>query len=152
MREDAIGRARRVHPYAWLWEPLESDPTFVLGAMFGTKVVYLDGRLMLCFSARTEPWRGVLVGTEREHHASLRAELPSLAPHPILPKWLYLPEAADDFERVAGRLVQLARQRDPRLGVVPKEKSPGKGGRPQALPGDESRSRKGRVRRANPGP
>ena len=151
MREDAIGRARRVHPHAWLWEPLESDATFMLGAMFGTKVVYLDGRLMLCFSARSEPWRGVLVATEREHQASLRAELPSLAPHPILPKWLYLPESADDFERVAGRLVQLARQRDPRLGVAPKQKKAGKGSRPRPSRADRSRPRTGRVRRAAPG-
>ena len=53
MREDAIGRARSVHRYAWLWEPLEAEASFVLGSMFGTKVVYLDGRLALCFSARS---------------------------------------------------------------------------------------------------
>jgi hypothetical protein len=122
LRED-MGRARPVHPYAWLWEPLESDPSFVLAAMFGSKVAYLDGKLMLCFAAREEPWRGVLVGTEHAHHPSLVAELPSLAPHPILPKWLYIPETADDFERTGSRLVQLARERDPRIGVVPKAKA-----------------------------
>ena len=57
MREDGIGRARSVHRHAWLWEPLEAEASFVLGSMFGTKVVYLDGRLALCFSARPEPWR-----------------------------------------------------------------------------------------------
>ena len=122
VREKDIGRAKRVHPHAWLWEPLESDATFVLSAMFGMKVVHLDGRLVLCFAARNEPWRGVLLGTERESHASLRASFPSLSPHPILPKWLYLPETADDFERVAEQLVRLARERDPRIGVVPKPK------------------------------
>jgi hypothetical protein len=122
MRNKGIGQARRVHPHAWLWEPLEADATFVLGAMFGTKVVYLDGRLVLCFSAKAEPWRGVLVCTERENHASLLALFPSLSPHPILPKWLYLPEAADDFERVGEQLVRMARERDPRIGVVPKPK------------------------------
>ncbi len=105
-----------------MWEPLEEEATFVLGAMFGTKVVYLDGRLMLCFAARSEPWRGVLVCTEREHQASLTAELPSLRPHPILPKWLYLPESVNEFEAVAQRLVVLARERDPRMGVIPKVK------------------------------
>jgi hypothetical protein len=121
MREDAMGRARSVHRYAWLWEPLEDDASFVLGSMFGTKAVYLDGRLGLCFSARTEPWRGVLVCTERGHHASLLAEFPALVPHPILPKWLYLAESEDSFERVAERLVGLARSRDPRIGVAPKD-------------------------------
>ncbi len=109
-----------MHPHAWLWEPLEADASFVLGAMFGTKVVYLDGRLVLCFSAKEEPWRGILVCTERGHHLSLMAEFPLLSPHPILPKWLYLAESADDFERVAGRLVLLARHRDPRIGIAPK--------------------------------
>jgi hypothetical protein len=110
MRGHDFGKARRVHPHAWLWEPLETDPTFVLAAMFGTKAVYLDGRLVLCFSPREEPWRGILVCTERGNHASL---------HPILPKWLYLPESADDFEGVAAQLVELARVRDPRIGVAP---------------------------------
>jgi hypothetical protein len=120
MRPLEIGKARKVHPHAWLWEPLEADATFLLRPMFGSRVVYLDGRLMLCFSPKAEPWRGVLVCTEREHQASLIADFPSLAPHPILPKWLYLPESADDFERVAERLVVLAGERDTRIGVAPK--------------------------------
>ncbi len=113
-------QARIVHPYAWLWEPLESDPTFVLRAMFGSKTVYLDGRLTLCFIARKEPWRGLLVCTEHAHHESLRKDFPELVPHAILPKWLYLPESLDSFERVAERLVKLAARRDPRIGIVPK--------------------------------
>jgi hypothetical protein len=118
-REPSFDRIRPVHPYAWLWEPLQGDPTFVLRSMFGAKAAYLGGKLMLCFTASEEPWRGVLVCTERDHHASLQAEFPMLTPHPILPKWLYLPESAAAFESTAGRLVALARRRDPRLGVVP---------------------------------
>ena len=87
--------------------------------MFGGKSVYLDGRLMLYFTAGEEPWRGVLACTERAGHAALLAEFPELSPHPILPKWLYLPESADRFESVAERLVALARRRDSRLGVTP---------------------------------
>jgi hypothetical protein len=117
-RDEGIGRIKRVHPHAWIWEPLESDAGFVLGFMFGTRVAYLDGKLVLCFAAKEEPWRGILVCTERAHHESLVASFPALAPHPVLGKWLYLPEAADAFERVAGQLVALARQRDPRIGVV----------------------------------
>jgi hypothetical protein len=109
---------KRVHPYAWLWEPLEGDASFVVRPMFGTKAAYLDGRLVLCFAARKEPWHGLLVCTERAHHASLLAELPALIPHPILPKWLYLADSTDEFDRVAERLVSLARRRDPRLGIV----------------------------------
>lgn len=123
-QERTFGRVRPVHPYAWLWEPLESDPTFVLRPMFGTRAAYLDGRLQLCFSAQAEPWRGVLVCTDRERQESLRHDWPELMPHPVLPKWLYLPESADGFERVAEKLVQLVRRRDPRIGVAPQPKKP----------------------------
>lgn len=115
-----------VHLYAWLWEPLEAEPSFVLRAMFGSKAAYLGGRLVLCFSAKVEPWRGVLVCTERQHHESLMRELPGLSPHPILPKWLYLPDSVSNFESVADRLVKLVRQRDPRIGVAPNPKRTGR--------------------------
>jgi hypothetical protein len=87
--------------------------------MFGTKAAYVAGRLTLCFSAQREPWRGVLVCTEHVHHASLMQSFAGLTPHPILPKWLYLPERLDRFEQIAGQLVAAVRQRDPRIGVVP---------------------------------
>lgn len=118
----SFGQARPVHPHQWLWEPLESEPSFVLRSMFGCKAVYLDGKITLCFSARKEPWRGVLVATDQARHAALRAEFPAFAPHPILAKWLYLPEAADGFERMAAAVVMLVRRRDPRIGIVPKDR------------------------------
>ncbi len=115
-------KVRVVHPYQWLWEPLERDLGFLLRPMFGGKAAYLDGKLTLYFSAKEEPWRGVLVCTERVHQESLMAEFPDLKPHSILPKWLYLSESNDRFEAVAERLVQLAGRRDARLGVTPKPK------------------------------
>lgn len=120
-----------VHPYAWAWEPLESDPTFVLRPMFGTKAAYIMGKLVLCFSARQEPWRGILVATDHAYHESLRRDFPSLSPHPILPKWLYLPDASPRFESTAAQLVERVRRRDPRIGIEPKaRKRPAKGSRP----------------------
>jgi len=123
-------RIKVVHPYAWLWEPLESDASFVLRAMFGAKAVYLNGKLMFCFMAKAEPWRGVLLATDREHHASLMADFPPLSPHPVLQKWLYLRESSEAFEPVAEELVRLARQRDSRIGVTPQPRK-----RKRALPG-----------------
>lgn len=122
MRKPPEPRIAPIHPHAWLWEPLETDASFVVRSMFGTKAVYLDGKLMFCFATKREPWSGVLVATDHPHHASLVAEFPALVPHPILPKWLYLSESAEAFEQTAGRLVRLARRRDPRLGVVPSSK------------------------------
>ncbi|HVT72026.1 MAG TPA: hypothetical protein VHD61_02740 [Lacunisphaera sp.] len=120
--DDTRFRARPVHPHQWLWEPLERDPAFVLRSMFGAKAVYLDGKLMLCFSAGEEPWDGLLVCTDQARHGALQADFPALVPHRILPKWLYLSGNTDAFDRVAPQLVALARSRDPRLGVVPAPK------------------------------
>ena len=120
MREITLGRIIKTHPYAWLWEPLEDEAGFLLRPMFGGRAVCIDGRMVFYFSAREEPWRGMCVCTGREHHASLMAEFPALAPHEVLPKWLYLPEAEDCFERVAEALIALAKRRDPRIGIVGK--------------------------------
>jgi len=122
MRKEELGAAKPVHPYQWLWEPLESEPSFILRPMFGTRATYVAGRIVLCFSARSGPWHGVLVATDREHHASLIKELPALAPHSILRKWLFLPDSAAAFESTAERLVRLVRRHDPRIGVVPSRK------------------------------
>jgi hypothetical protein len=120
MRRQDLGNVRVIHPLHWLWEPLEADRTFLLRTMFGAKAIYLDGKLMLCFCHGEEPWQGMLVCTDHGHHASLQAEFSSLSPHPVLPKWLYLRSSASDFELTGTRLVQLARQRDPRVGIVPR--------------------------------
>jgi hypothetical protein len=90
--------------------------------MFGTKAAYVEGKLVLCFSSGKEPWHGILVATDRERQASLVAEFPGLSPHPVLPKWLYLSDSSDAFEPTAERLVELARRRDPRIGVFPQER------------------------------
>lgn len=116
---DRPSAVRVIHRHAWLWEPLETEPGFVLRSMFGAKAVYLDGRIVLCFSTGEEPWCGLLVPTDPTRHDALRAEFPALAVHSVLGKWLYLPESSDTFERTASAIVQLVRRRDPRIGVVP---------------------------------
>lgn len=111
---------RILHPHQWIWEPLEMLPGFVLRSMFGAKAVYLDGKIVFCFSDGKEPWRGMLVCTDRDRQPALQTQFPSLVVHPVLTKWLYLPESADSFERDAAALVALAKKRDVRIGVIPK--------------------------------
>ncbi len=53
------------------------------------------------------------------HHAGLRADFPSLRPHPVLGKGLSLPETAATFEAGARRLVRRIQACDPRLGLPP---------------------------------
>lgn len=119
MRELFNAKTAAVHPLAWAIEPLENEPTLVVRPMFGGKAVYLHGRFVLFLAAKAEPWRGVLVPTLREHHAALIAAKPSLAPHSVLGKWLYLPESVATFERDAAWLVARVRARDPRIGIEP---------------------------------
>jgi len=122
-----VGLVKRVNRHRWLFEPLEGLPTFVERRMFGALAGYFNGLLVLVLSDNDEePWRGVLVPTERESHAALIAEFPALVSHPVLGKWLYLPESAGSFERDAQRLVQRIRHLDPRIGVLPEKERPAK--------------------------
>ena len=98
------------------------EPSFVLRPMFGCLACYLHGRLMLLLADRRRPWCGVLVPTEREAQPALLAEFPALVVHPVIKKWLYVPDTADDLETVGARLVELALAGDPRLGVEPTPK------------------------------
>jgi hypothetical protein len=113
---------RPVHPLEWLLEPARDDPTFESKAWFGGRTLTLDGRHQLFLTTQGEPWQGVLVCTFHEHQPSLLAQFPALRQHPILRKWLYLPESAESFERDAKQLVRLALARDPRLGIEPSAK------------------------------
>lgn len=120
---DATARAvKREHPLQWLAEPLVDEPTFELKSWFGGRTIMVHGRHQLFLTCQGEPWQGVLVCTFHDHQESLRAEIPTLVPHPVLKKWLYLSESTETFERDAKRLVRLVRAGDPRLGVPPSKK------------------------------
>jgi hypothetical protein len=117
---------RAEHPLEWLAEPLLTEPTFALKPWFGGRTIMLNGCHHLFLTTQGEPWQGVLVCTCREHHESLRADFPSLQQHPVLKKWLYLPEDAETFEQDAVRIVRLIKSRDVRFGIpasAPKKKA-----------------------------
>ena len=42
--------------------------------------------------------------------------------HPVLKKWLYLPDNQEDFEATAMDLVEAIRMGDQRIGIEPKER------------------------------
>ena len=117
-------RVFKPHPLRWVVEPLEEEPSYLEKAMFGARGCYLHGRLVLVLAARKGPWQGLLIPTDKRHHGSLKEELQGLMVHAILAKWLYLPEACEDFEETASRLVDLIREEDPRIGVLPKPRKP----------------------------
>jgi hypothetical protein len=49
-------------------------------------------------------------------------EFRDVVQHSVLKKWLYLPEATEDFETMASDIVGAVRVNDQRFGVEPKEK------------------------------
>ena len=111
------------HPLHWIVETLIGKPSYIEKSMFGCRGCYIHGKLILVLASRGgEPWKGVLLPTERKYHNSLMNELPNLLVHPILQKWLYLPEDLEEFEEIILNLVDLVAKDDYRIGIaVPKE-------------------------------
>lgn len=100
------------------------EPSYIEKAMFGCRGCYLFGRLVLVLAARgEEPWNGLLVPTERRHQPALRRNHKQLIIHPVLKKWLYLPESNEDFEEAARTIVERILGNDARIGVAPKARS-----------------------------
>ncbi|ASW02953.1 hypothetical protein [Paraburkholderia aromaticivorans] len=104
----------------WIFDAFERDSTYLSKRMFGSDAAYIDGLLCLVAADGDAPWNGLLVCTSQERHAALIDEMPALRPHPVLGKWLYVPQDDPAFETVAQRLTTLVLARDPRVGVEPK--------------------------------
>ena len=69
------------------------------------------------------------LATTREHHESLRAQLPSMRSIGVLAEggvtgWQNLPADGEDFEDEVLRACALVRAEDPRIGKIPKRRAP----------------------------
>jgi hypothetical protein len=108
----------------WILEAFAGRSTFLTKRMFGGLAAYLHERLMLVLVEPTKTgrwkWHGVLVGTDHEHHASIRADFPALAPHGFLRKWLYIDSADRHFDSTMEAVAQRMARNDRRFGVVPR--------------------------------
>ncbi|VVE62439.1 hypothetical protein PCA31118_01012 [Pandoraea captiosa] len=120
----------------WVFEPFERNETYLRKRMFGSEAAYVNGRQCLAVIDRDAPWDGLLVCTSHEHHRSLMEEMPALRPHPVLGKWLYVPQSDVAFDAVAKRLAALVVAGDPRIGIEPKPRKPRAAAhkRPRKLP------------------
>ena len=96
--------------------------------MFGCTAVYVDERIVFILRDKADADTGVWVATTREHHASLRREMPSLRSITVFGPgesgWQVLPHDAADFEDSVLRACALVRAGDARIGKVPKPKKP----------------------------
>jgi hypothetical protein len=109
----------------WIFEVFERDPTYLRKRMFGCGAAYIDGLLCLVAADRDEPWNGLLACTSQERHAALIEDMPALRQHPVLGKWLYVPQDDPAFEDTAQRMTALVLARDERVGVEPKPRRRG---------------------------
>jgi len=123
-------KKRKHHPLEWVLEPLMEEPSYIDRPMFGCLAVYLHGRLMLLLCSGKEPWKGLLIPTDHQFHASILGDFSSVVQHPVLKKWLYLAEASEDFETTASEIIEAIRLNDMRFGVEPKERKRKKRGKP----------------------
>ena len=113
---------------------LEAFDELYTKRMFGGLAVYVHGRMVMVLMETAgvqeyrgkrydiDLWDGILLSVEREVHSSLINEFPSMFPHPVLSKWLYLPQTVDDFEDVALEIAQAIGRNDLRFGILPKVK------------------------------
>ncbi|NTW48581.1 MAG: hypothetical protein HGB19_02380 [Chlorobiales bacterium] len=100
--------------------------------MFGGVAVYQERgarRVMVAYAGGTDTsgdpnrhmeWQGLLIPTEIAHHESLIRQFPSLRPHSVLRKWLYVHQSHPDFNHVLGGIYELAQQQHKWVGVVQK--------------------------------
>jgi len=77
---------------------------------------------MLVLACGDEPWNGLLIPTDHQFHDAIVEEFRDVVQHSVLKKWLYLPEATEDFETAASDIVEAVRMNDQRFGVEPKER------------------------------
>ena len=110
------------NPLLWVVEPIMEEPSYIERAWFGCRAIYLHGRLMLVLCSGEEPWNGLLIATEHEFHDAIRQQFGDVIQHPVLRKWLYLPEASEGFETASSDIVEAVRLNDQRVGVEPKER------------------------------
>jgi len=114
--------------HEWIFEAFVGNRTFFTKRMFGGLAAYVFERQMLLLVEPTKSgrwqWHGVLVCTDYEHHASIRAELPALMPHEVLRKWLFIDSTHDDFESTMGAVAKRVAANDQRFGIVPRSPKP----------------------------
>jgi hypothetical protein len=100
----------------------------VLKHMFGCHAVYVHEKIVLALRDREdhEDANGIWIATSKEHHASLKKELPCMKSIYILSNgknetgWQMIPRDADDFETAANHVCDLILKGDARIGKVPK--------------------------------
>lgn len=120
------------------FEELSSKDSFYYKKFFGGLSIYVYGRMVAFLSEHpgdkewrgkkfaTDIWNGCLIPSSREHHDSLLKTIKGTVVHPVIEKWLYLPQDSKHFEASMIHLVELVRRKNPLVGIEPEIKNPKK--------------------------
>ncbi len=91
--------------------------------MFGCTAVYVEEKIVFVLRDKNDQDTGVWIATTKEHHASLRLQLPNMRSIKVFgvgeTGWQVLAADSDDFEESVLRACSLVLAGDPRLGKVP---------------------------------
>jgi predicted flap endonuclease-1-like 5' DNA nuclease len=126
--------AKEPHELKWIEDLLPEDE-YRRKSMFGGFGYYIGEKMVLATFESTgnttyknkkypyEIWNGCMFPVEREHQDKALARFPFLTPHPILPKWLYLPIETENFEELVTDVMHQAIKPMGYWGSIPKPKN-----------------------------
>lgn len=123
-----MASARKI-PFPFILDQL-SSLDIVIKPMFGCHAIYLRDKMMIILRQKEDhpDANGIWISTSKEHHESLKKELPSLQSVYILSNGKnetgtqMIHVDADDFESSANRICEMILKGDVRVGRVPKSK------------------------------
>lgn len=99
-------------------------PGIVVKPAIGMFYIYSDGKIVFIFrkTAKNPQHNGIWISTRREHHVSLKEQIPAITHFELEDgfdtTWLLLGDKHDDFEDSAIKLCELVNRRDERIGKV----------------------------------
>ncbi|HET7817822.1 MAG TPA: hypothetical protein VFL70_00795 [Bacteroidia bacterium] len=117
-------------PFDFILDLLYSIPIEVK-PMFGCHAIYSNGKILLILRKKDDhaDANGIWIATDKEHHKSLKKDLPSIQSVYILSNgkgetnWQMIHDEAIDFEESVSKICNLILKNDIRIGKIPKAKT-----------------------------
>jgi hypothetical protein len=122
--ERIITKKSKPIPHAFVLEAISARSPWTR-SMFGCLAVYVENKIVFILQDKPNyrADNGVWIATTKEHHESLRRELPSMRSIQVLGSgvtgWQVLPQEDEHFEEAALRACELILAGDPRIGKIP---------------------------------
>ena len=109
-------------PFDFLLDYLPAN--IIVKPAIGMFYIYFDKKIVLIFreTHKNPQHNGIWISTQREHHASLKTEIPAITDFELEEgfdtAWLLLNDKHDDFENAAIQLCELVTRKDHRIGKL----------------------------------